>query len=100
LWPNNAFQPTRCASLALQDRWYFDTITDLLMLYSRSGRLNASRWAVARNGSGKRVRMATLDGITAPSAIICYNHRRHTVVLPSQNLRGAPLQTGGFLLCQ
>ena len=42
---NTAFQPTRCASLALQDRWHFDASTDLSMLYPRSERLNADRWA-------------------------------------------------------
>jgi hypothetical protein len=30
--PNTVFQPTRCASLALQDRRHFDTSTDLLLL--------------------------------------------------------------------
>ena len=39
------FQPTRCASLALQNRWQFDTNTDLLGTYQR-GRLNTSRWAL------------------------------------------------------
>jgi len=40
---NNAFQPTRCASLALQDRWHFGSSTDLSMPYLRSERLNAGR---------------------------------------------------------
>jgi hypothetical protein len=44
---NTAFQPTRCAALALQDRWHFGTSTDLSMSYLRSERLNAGRWAAA-----------------------------------------------------
>ena len=40
---NNAFQPTRCAALALQDRRHFESCTDLSNPYPRSGRLNASR---------------------------------------------------------
>lgn len=39
--PNNAFQPTRYALLAIRYRWHFDTLADLSMLCSRSGRLNA-----------------------------------------------------------
>jgi hypothetical protein len=42
LLPNIAFQLTRCASLALQDRWHFDTITNLSMLYTRSEQLNST----------------------------------------------------------
>jgi len=40
---NNALQLTRCASLAREDRWHFGTSTGLLMLYSRSERLNPGR---------------------------------------------------------
>jgi hypothetical protein len=43
--PNNVFQPTRCASLALEDQWHFGASTNLSMLYPRSERLNTSRWA-------------------------------------------------------
>jgi len=45
--PNTVFQPTRCASLDPQDRWHFDASTDVSMLYPRSERLNADRWALA-----------------------------------------------------
>jgi hypothetical protein len=45
--PNNAFQPTRCAALALQDRWHFETSADLSNPYPRNERLNARRWTVA-----------------------------------------------------
>jgi len=48
---NTAFQPTRCASLALRDRWHFESSTDLLNPYSRSGRLNAGRWAAVRRNA-------------------------------------------------
>jgi hypothetical protein len=41
---NTAFQPTRCAPLALQDRRHFDTTANLSMLYPRSERLNAGRY--------------------------------------------------------